>query len=110
MNDSSVDKFLLAHCEKIDDNGFSKRVLQNLPVREAKIRRMTLIWNVIFVIALVAFCWYTDVLGKLMVDIEVYATNMPLNLLNLQWWYSIAVVMMTMFGLVALGFKKIISD
>lgn len=110
MNENSVDKFLLANKVEIADNGFTERVMQSLPLIEARVQRINSLWNVIFVLALVAFCWYTDVLTKLMVDIEVYIHNMPLYLFDVQWWYGIATMAIGLFALVIIGGKKLIYD
>lgn len=110
MNENSVDKFLLANKVEIADNGFTERVMQSLPFQEQRAQRLNWMWNVIFAVALVAFCWYTDVLGKLMVDIEVYIHNMPLHLFDIQWWYGLATIAIGLFALVIFGGKKLIYD
>lgn len=110
MNENSVDKFLLANKVEIADNGFSDRVMQSLPARADWQQHLCHIWNCVFIIALVLFCWQTDIFGKILVDIEVYLHNMPLNLFDVQWWYGFATVMVGLFGLVFLGGKKIVTE
>ena len=57
MNDKNVDRFLLSHKVEIEDNGFSDRVMQSLPENRVLQRRLSILWNIIFIIMLAFFCW-----------------------------------------------------
>lgn len=109
MNEKDIDKFLLSHKVEIEDKGFTDRVMQSLPAHLEWQRRMYRIWNVLCIVMLAVFCWQTDVLNKLMVDIEVFTNNLPLMLNDASIWTTIAVLAIGLYTLVLLGGKKLAS-
>lgn len=109
MNENSVDKFLLANKVKIEDDGFTERVMQSLPANVNWKRRLNRIWNCICIFVLVAFCCLSDVMDKLLVDIEVYAKNLPIYMDDISWWYGAAVIIIAFYGLVIFGGKRFIE-
>ena len=107
MNNDNVDRFLLAHKVEIEDNGFSDRVLQSLPAHVDWQRRLGIIWNCIFIAMLAVFCWQTDVLSNLKIDIEVFINNLPLHLGESTLWYSLGTIAVGMYALVFAWGKKL---
>lgn len=109
MNKDNVDKFLLSHTVEVEDNGFSDRVMQSLPANIDRQRRLGRIWNITCLVMLAYFCWQTDVLSKLWVDIQVFFQLLPLHLNDVSVWYTLALVFIGLYGLVFMGGKKLAS-
>ena len=109
MNENSVDKFLLSHKTEVEDNGFSVRVMQSLPENASLKHRLNRLWNTIFIVLLAVFCWQTNVLSELKVDIEVFINNLPLHVGDPTLWYSAGIIILGMYALVFAGGKKLYS-
>jgi len=107
MNENSVDKFLLAHKVEVEDKGFSDRVMQSLPVNADLKRRMSRLWNTIFIVMLVVFCWQTDVLGILMVDIKAFLVTLPSDITDTTIWYTLGCLLIAMYGMIGILGKKL---
>lgn len=108
---NNVDKFLLSHKTEVADDGFSDRVMQSLPANMDWQRRMSRIWNGIFIVLLVVCCWQTDVLSNFIVDVEVFIKTLPLHFSDINIWYVLGCVLVGMYGIIyAAGKNFIVND
>ncbi|MBQ0057168.1 MAG: DUF5056 domain-containing protein [Bacteroidales bacterium] len=76
---NEVDKFLISYKTEIDDNGFSSRVVKNLPERTDWQTQLQRAWKFTFIVTMILFACYTDVIGTLMTDIKTFIITLPLE-------------------------------
>ena len=109
MNDKNVDRFLLSHKVEIEDKGFSDRVMQSLPENRVLQRRLSILWNIIFIILLAFFCWKIDVLDMVVYDMKAFIATLPTYIFDSDFWYAIALILGGMYGVVFYMGKKLSS-
>lgn len=101
MNNNEVDRFLLANKAEIRDNGFSERVMRRLPDNPLWQQQMMNTWKCICIVTAFLVCYFTDILGTIIIDIKAFIVTLPFETAGTQWFYVLGIPMLVMWGMIA---------
>ena len=107
------DLFKQAAQQQIEDNGFTERVMQNLPTHTVTVRRLSRLWSLFCILVglglFFAFGGWQVIQGlfygglrMLLGWIEVFAMTAPTNEININLW---VVLLLAAFVLVVLPYR-----
>ena len=107
------DLFKQAAQQQIEDNGFTERVMQNLPTTAVTVRRLSRLWSLFCILVGVGLFFafggwqvlqglFFGGLRMLLGWLEVFAITAPTTEININLW---VVLLLVGFGLVVLPYQ-----
>ena len=113
-----ADLFKQAAQQQIEDNGFTERVMQNLPTGTVTIRRLSRLWSLFCILVGVGLFFafggwqvlqglFFGGLRMLLGWLEVFAMTAPTNEININLWVVLLVVVFVLVVLPYQTYRKL---
>ena len=113
-----ADIFKQAAQQQIEDNGFTERVMQNLPEKAVSVRRLSRLWSLFCILVALGLFFafgglqvlqglFIGGLRMLLGWLEVFAITAPTTEINVNLWVVLLLAAFVLVGLPYLTYRKL---
>ena len=113
-----ADLFKQAAQQQIEDNGFTERVMQNLPTHTVTVRRLSRLWSLFCILVGIGLFFafggwqvlqgfFIGGLRMLLGWLEVFAITAPTTEINVNLWVVLLLAAFVLVGLPYLTYRKL---